>query len=138
MLRANGVGLLHASTMTEVRIVAGTGALLAVSAVLALGLGTLLRRSVTAVTVAIVTIVLPYLLAVSVLPAEAARRLLSVTPAAAFALQQAVKQYPQVDDQYTPATGYFPLSPWAGLAVLVGWTVLVLAAAAVLLRRRDA
>lgn len=138
VLRANGVGLMHTSTLTELRVIAGTGALLAVSAVLALGLGTLLKRSVTAVTVAIVTIVLPYLMAVTVLPVEAGRKLLTFTPAAAFALQQAVKQYPQVDDSYSPATGYFPLSPWAGLAVLIGWTVLVLGAAAVLLRRRDA
>ncbi len=71
------------------------------------------------------------------LPVEAGRTLLSFTPAAAFALQQAVKQYPQVDDLYSPATGYFPLSPWAGLAVLAGWTALVLGAAAVMLRRRD-
>ncbi|GIE88440.1 ABC transporter permease subunit [Actinoplanes regularis] len=137
VLRANGVALLHTTTLTEVRLMVGTGALLAFSAVLALGLGALLRRSVTAVTVAIVTIVLPYLLAVTVLPVEAARGLLRFTPAAAFALQQAVKQYPQVDDLYAPAVGYFPLSPWAGLAVLAGWTVLVLGAAAVLLRRRD-
>ncbi|WP_436532528.1 ABC transporter permease subunit [Actinoplanes sp. HUAS TT8] len=137
ILRANGVALMHSSTLTEVRIVAGTGVLLAVSAVLALGLGALFRRSVTAVTVAIVTIVLPYLLAVSVLPISAARWLLTFTPAAAFALQQAVKQYPQVDGVYSPSGGYFPLPPWAGLAVLAGWTALVLAAAAVLLRRRD-
>ncbi|GAA2875602.1 hypothetical protein Acy02nite_76480 [Actinoplanes cyaneus] len=137
ILRANGVALLQSSATTQVRIVAGTGALLAVSAVLALGLGALLKRSVTAVTVAIVVIVLPYLLAVIVLPVEAARRLLTFTPAAAFALQQAVKQYPQVDDVYAPSAGYFPLAPWAGLAVLIGWTVVILGAAALLLRRRD-
>ncbi|MFI1991758.1 ABC transporter permease subunit [Actinoplanes sp. NPDC020271] len=138
ILRDNGVALLDSSPQTELRVVAGTGALLAVSAVLALGLGALFKRSVTAVTVAIVIIVLPYLLAVTVLPVEAARRLLTFTPAAAFALQQAVKQYPQVDDLYAPSVGYFPLAPWAGLAVLLGWTALILGAAAVFLHRRDA
>jgi len=34
--------------------------------------------------------------------------------------------------------GYFPLAPWAGLAVLCGWTAVAVALALVLLRRRDA
>ena len=34
--------------------------------------------------------------------------------------------------------GYYPLPPWAGLAVLVGYAVAGLAVAAVLLNRRDA
>ena len=38
----------------------------------------------------------------------------------------------------TPATGYFPLAPWAGFAVLCAWTALALALAAFLLSRRDA
>jgi hypothetical protein len=37
-----------------------------------------------------------------------------------------------------PIGGFFPLAPWAGLAVLCGWAALALAAAAFLLRRRDA
>jgi hypothetical protein len=54
---------------TELRMVVGTAALIAVTAVLAVALGTLLRRSAVAVTVVIVVIVLPYILgAASVLP----------------------------------------------------------------------
>jgi hypothetical protein len=138
VLRANGVYVHRAPAATELRVVAGTAALLAVAALLALGLGALLRRSVTAVTTAVVVIVLPYLLAMTVLPAGAARWMLRVSPAAAFAVQQAAQQYRQVDDLYAPANGYFPLPPWAGLAVLTAWAALALAAAAVLLRRRDA
>jgi len=86
-----------------------------------------------------VAIVLPYILAVaSVLPATAGQWLLRVTPAAAFAVQQSLIQYPQVSGQYTPANGYYPLSPWAGFAVLCGYTAVALGVAAVLLRRRDA
>ncbi|MGZ4443739.1 MAG: ABC transporter permease subunit [Nocardioidaceae bacterium] len=138
VLRGNGVYVHPASTPTELRIVAGTAALLAVAAILALGLGALLRRGVTAVTAAVVVIVLPYLLAMTVLPTDAARWLLRISPAAAFALQQATPEYPQVANLYTPATGYFPLPPWAGLAVLAGWAALALGAAAAMLRRRDA
>ncbi len=138
VLRGNGVYVLPASTATELRVVAGTAALLAVAAVLALAIGAVLRRSAAAVAAAIVGTVLPYLLAVSVLPTGAAQWLLRVTPAAAFAVQQSVVQYPQVDNVYTPAAGYFPLAPWNGFAVLAGWTALTLGLAMFLLRRRDA
>jgi hypothetical protein len=83
-------------------------------------------------------VVLPYVLAMTVLPTGAAQWLLRVSPAAAFALQQAAPEYPQVANLYTPPNGYFPLPPWAGLAVLAGWATLALGAAAVMLRRRDA
>jgi len=119
-------------------MVAGTAALLAVAAILALGLGALLRRGVSAVTAAVVVIILPYLLAMTVLPATAAQWLLRFSPAAAFALQQASPEYAHVENLYTPANGYFPLPPWAGFAVLAGWAAIALAAAAVTLRRRDA
>jgi ABC-type transport system involved in multi-copper enzyme maturation permease subunit len=137
-LRSNGVYVHPATTLTELRLVAGTAALLAVAAILALAIGALLRRSATAVTAAIVVIVLPYLLAISALPAGAAQWLLRITPAAAFALQQSTPQYPQVSNLYTPANGYFPLAPWTGLAVLCGYAALTLGLAVLLLRRRDA
>ena len=140
LLRANGNFILPVSALTEVRVVAGTAALLAVAAVLALAVGAILRHSAGAVTAVIVTIVLPYFFAspLSVLPAGVSVWLLRVTPAAAFAIQQSQPQYPQVSASYTPRNGYFPLPPWAGFAVLCGYAVLALGLAAVLLRRRDA
>jgi len=124
---------------TELRIIAGTAALIAVAAVLALALATILRRSVAVVTIMIVAIVLPYLLTVtSVLPAGAAEWVLRLSPAAAFALQQAAPAYHQVQAAYAPGVGYYPLAPWAGFAVLCAWTALALGAAAYLLKRRDA
>ena len=137
-LRGDGVSVLPASTATELRIVVGTAGLLAVAAVLALGLAAVLRRSVLAVTTAVVVIVLPYVLAMTILPTGAAQWLLRVSPSAAFAVQQAAQEYPQVANLYTPPDGYFPLAPWAGFAVLAGWAALALGSAAVLLRRRDA
>jgi ABC-type transport system involved in multi-copper enzyme maturation permease subunit len=98
-----------------------------------------LRRSAGAVTAVIVAIVLPYILAIaSVLPAGTSEWLLRFTPAAAFAVMQSMPQYPQVVASYTAANGYFPLAPWAGFAVLCGYTVLALGLATYLLRRRDA
>jgi ABC-type transport system involved in multi-copper enzyme maturation permease subunit len=137
--RAQDTYVFPVSWATELRVIVGTAALLAVAAVLALALGTVLRRSAAAVTIVIVAIVLPYILSVgSVLPVSVLDWLLRITPAAAFAVQQAATQYPQVTALYSPGSGYFPLAPWAGLAVLCGYAALVLGLAVVLLRRRDA
>jgi ABC-type transport system involved in multi-copper enzyme maturation permease subunit len=139
LAQARGAYVYPVPWPTELRMVAGTAALIAVAAVLALAAGTMLRRSAAAVTVVIVVIVLPYILAAaSILPVGAADWLLRITPAAAFALQQATPQYAQVTATYSPNSGYFPLAPWAGLAVLCGYAALALGLAAVLLRRRDA
>jgi ABC-type transport system involved in multi-copper enzyme maturation permease subunit len=139
LARHKGTYVFPASWATELRVIAGTAALLAVAAVLALALGTMLRRSVTAITLVIVAIVLPYFLGVaSVLPVSVSDWLLRITPAAAFAVQQAAPQYQQVIALYTPGSGYFPLAPWAGFAVLCGYAVVALGLAVVLLRRRDA
>jgi ABC-type transport system involved in multi-copper enzyme maturation permease subunit len=138
VLRNNGVYVHPSSTGTDVRIVFGTAALLAAAAVMAIGLGALLRRSVIAIATAVVVIVLPYVLGMTVLTTNAGLWLLRVSPAAAFSLQQASPRYPQVENLYTPNNGYFPLQPWAGFAVLAAWAALTFVAAAVMLRRRDA
>ncbi|HEV8221656.1 MAG TPA: ABC transporter permease subunit [Streptosporangiaceae bacterium] len=125
--------------VTEVRVIIGTAVLAAVSAVLALAVGTIVRRSAVAVAIVIVTIVLPYFLSVAaVVPSGVADWLLRITPAAGFAVQGPFPRYPQVSALYSVLSGYYPLGPWTGLAVLCGWTALALAGAAVLLRRRDA
>ena len=140
LLHDSGNPINPVGVLTMTRIVVGTAALLAISAVLGLAVGTVLRRSAVAVTVVIAGLVLPYLLAVTpgILPVGAEQWLVRVTPAAAFAVQQSVVPYPQVDTLYAAGTGYFPLAPWAGLAVLCAWTALALALAVFLLRRRDA
>lgn len=129
----------HASTQAEIRMVVGTAAMLAAAAVFALAIATIVRRGAAAVAAVIVAIVLPYILAVaSVLPAGAAQWLARVTPAAAFAVQQTVTAWPQVKASYTPTNGYYPLSPWTGLAVLCLYAAVAYAIAHRLLRRRDA
>jgi ABC-type transport system involved in multi-copper enzyme maturation permease subunit len=139
LLRANGSTIYPASTLTDVRVIAGTAALVAVFAVFTLGVGTVLRHGAGTVTVVITAVILPYLLAAAfpVLPAGAADWLLRVTPAAGFAIKQVIPAYPQVTGSYTPFNDYFPLGPWAGFAVTCAWAALALALAAFLLRRRD-
>lgn len=140
VLRSHGVYLPPVSALTEARVIVGTAATLAICAVLAVAIGTVLRRGASAVAAVIALIAVPYVLTVTipVLPLDVADWLMRVTPAAAFAVQQTVVQYPQVDDVYAPAYGYFPLAPWAGLVVLCAWAVLGLAVAYVALNRRDA
>jgi uncharacterized membrane protein len=72
------------------------------------------------------------------MPPAAAGRLARLTPAAGFAVLNTLVEYPQVDGLYSPYDGYYPLSPWAGLAVLAGYALAALALASIVLRRRDA
>jgi ABC-type transport system involved in multi-copper enzyme maturation permease subunit len=135
--RSNGNALLPISTSTEIRAIVGTAAMIAITAVLALAVGTIVRRGAVAVAVIVVTIVLPLILGLSV-STGISTWLLRITPAAGFAIQQSVTRFSQVSNNYTPNNGYFPLAPWAGITVLCAWTLLAMAIAARLVRRRDA
>lgn len=134
-----GLVLLTAPMLTQVRVIVGTAAVLALAAVFALALGAVLRRSAAAITVAVVTVVLPFLLAgLNVVPADVGAWLLRLTPTAGLAIQQSIPRYPQVATFVSAVQGYYPLSPYAGLGVLCLWTAAALGLAFVLLRRRDA
>jgi ABC-type transport system involved in multi-copper enzyme maturation permease subunit len=134
----SGIFVLASGWPVEAQVILGTGAMLAVASVLALAIGTMLRRSVAAVAAVVVVIVLPYIIGVSgILPATASEWVLRVTPAAAFAIEQSVPQYQQVVGHYGPPD-YYPLGPWSGLAVLCVYAALALGLATWLLRRRDA
>jgi ABC-type transport system involved in multi-copper enzyme maturation permease subunit len=139
MADATGYPLWPEPWPAEVRLIAGTAALVAVSAVFTLAVGTMVRRSAAAVMIAIAAIVVPFFLAfTSAVPASIGDWLLRITPAAAFAVQQSTPRYQQVQAFYQPMDGLYPLAPWTGFAVLCAWAALALAAAAYLLRRRDA
>ena len=140
VLRDHGVYVWPVTALTGARVIVGTAAVLAVASVLALAIGTILRRGAGAVAAVIVIIVLPYLLTVTtpLLPAGPTDWLARVTPAAAFAVQQTLIPYPQVANVYTPSAGYYPLAPWAGFGVLCAWAAAALALAVYLLHRRDA
>jgi len=104
--RADGFSTLTVPPLTEVRVLAGTLLLLAVTAIFALALGAILRRSASVIAIVVAITVLPYILGtVGVLPAGPAEWLLRVTPAAGFAIQQSVPFYQQVMNIYTPPNG---------------------------------
>ena len=125
------------TSQVGVRMVVGTAALLAVTALLALAAGAILRRSAGAITAVIGVVIFPLVLSV-ILPTAPAEWLLRFTPAAAFSLQTSTLRYPQVNTGCIPYHGCYPLAPWTGFAVMCVWAVLGLGVAAYLLRRRDA
>jgi ABC-type transport system involved in multi-copper enzyme maturation permease subunit len=135
----SGQVLLTAPWLTEARVIVGTAAMVAVAAVFAVALGAILRRSAAAITIAVVTVVLPFLLvALNIVPAGVGDWLLRLTPAAGLAIEQSIPRYSQVTTVTSPVQGYYPLSPYAGFAVLCLWAAAALALALVMLRRRDA
>ena len=134
-----GQVLLTVPVLTEARVIVGTAAMLALAAVFATALGAVLRRSAAAITIAVVIVVMPFLLStLNVVPAGVGDWLLRLTPAAALAIEQSIPRYPQVTTIISPVQGSYPLSPYAGFAVLCLWTAAALALALVMLRRRDA
>jgi hypothetical protein len=139
LLLSRGVQILPVTQLTEWRVVLGTAALLAMTAVFALALGTLFRVGVAAIFASVALVVLPYILAFSnVLPLDASRWLLRLTPAAGFSIQQSIPEYPQVIGLYIAQVGYYPLPPWAGFAVLCGYALLALGLGVCRLHRRNA
>ncbi|WP_228011354.1 DUF1349 domain-containing protein [Nonomuraea phyllanthi] len=125
LLRANGNPVQPITVGTELRVIAGYAAFTAAAAVLALGLAALVRRAVVAIGLAVALVVVPYLLATAgVMP-----WLLAVTPAAGFAITQSVPTFAHVDVTPSLIGGYYPLPPWAGLAVTCGYAALAVAAA---------
>lgn len=137
VLRSMGSTVLPTSFPTDLGVVAGAACLTGVVAVLALAIAALLGRAWAAVLVAVAAVVVPYVLAVApLLPDDAARWLLRLTPAAGFSVTQTLREFPQVLAHYAPSTGYFPLPGWSGFAVLCGYTAVLLGLTAVLARRR--
>jgi hypothetical protein len=133
VLAANGSYLFPQSGTDLARVIIGTGLLLGFAAALAVALGMMLRRAAAAVAAGIVLLILP-----GVLGSQSGNWLMRFTPTAAFAIQATLPRSSVVASAYTPPNGYFPISPWAGLAVLAAYTAAVLGAALWLLLRRDA
>jgi len=133
VLAANGSYLFPQSGPGLARVIIGTGLLLGLAAALVVALGAMLRRSAVTVAAGIVLLVLP-----GILGAQTGNWLMRFTPTAAFAIQATLPRSSLVTSAYTPPNGYFPVSPWAGLAVLAAYTAAALTAATWLLRHRDA
>lgn len=118
----------HIGDPGALRSIIGAGIYLAIMGLLALGLGTLIRRTAGAVG-AFVGLVLVLPVFVQALPT---------------ATQSAITKYLPSDagqaligrTKFAPASHL--LAPWTGLAVFCAYTAVVLAAASITLHRRDA
>ncbi|RFS84373.1 ABC transporter permease [Actinomadura spongiicola] len=125
LLRAGGLAPPPLSDPAVLRAVLGTAALMGVVAVLGLAVAAIVRRSAPAITIVLLLLLLPQIVATG-LPLSAARWLERVTPAAGFAVQHTV-------DRFDRAIG-----PWAGFGVLCAYAAVAMLVATWLVRRRDA
>ncbi len=137
ILAANGIYLFPQSGLVEARVIIGTGLLLGLAAALVVALGMILRSGTLAVAAGIALLIVPGVI-VTLLPADSESWLMRFTPTAAFAIQAAQPRSNLVTDAYTILNGYFPVSPWVGLAVLAAYTLATLGAAMWLLRNHQA
>jgi ABC-type transport system involved in multi-copper enzyme maturation permease subunit len=142
VMSTNGNYIFPATPLTVVRVIVGSGLLVALTAVAVLGIGTILRRSAGAILVGVVVFVLPTFTGPGIIgqtsSGGAATWLYRVTPAAGFSMLGLLPRSGLVSYPYTMANGYYPLPPWAGLVVLAAYAAAALFAARVVLRRRDA
>ncbi|TDB75033.1 ABC transporter permease [Actinomadura sp. KC216] len=123
--RSNGLAPPPLSDGAVLRAVLGTAAVLAVVAVLALAVAVIVRRSAPAITIVLMVLLLPQIVATG-LPLSAARWLERLTPAAGFAIQQTVERFDRA------------IGPWAGFGVLCAYAAAAMAAALWQVGRRDA
>ena len=139
VLAANGIYLFPQSAPVTAQVILGTGLFLGLTAILVVALGSILRRSSRAIVAGLVLLIVPGVI-VTLLPADPDSWLMRFTPTAAFATQATLPHSNLVADAYTIMNGYFPISPWGGLAVLAAYTLVALGVAIAmwLLRRHRA
>lgn len=114
------------------RAVLGTALLLTAYALLALGIGTILRHSGATIATGVGVLFLP-LLFLGAFPESFARRIEQCTPLAGMAIQSTTDRMLMAFD----GRSGMPISPWAGLGVAFAWALGALALGFVALRYRD-
>jgi hypothetical protein len=130
ILRGNGYGppsYPHPSVTDwpVLRAIVGTALYLALMALVALGVGTILRRSAGAIALILAIVLIPSI-AGGLMPVETGAWLTRLTPNAGLAVQQTRERF---DDA---------IDPLPGMGVLCAYVAVVLAVALWTLRRRDA
>lgn len=115
------------------RAVVGTALLLAAYALIALGIGTILRHSGATIATGVGLLFLPVLF-LGAFPERIAVRIEQLTPLAGMAVQSTT------DRMLSPFDGRtgMPIGPWEGLGVAFVWALGALAVGYALLRVRDA
>jgi ABC-2 type transport system permease protein len=116
------------------RAVVGTGLLLTAYALIALGIGTILRHSGATIAAGSGLLFLPFLF-VGGLPERLAIRVEQFTPLAGMAIQSTTGRMLSAFDGGDRG---MPIGPWPGLGVAFAWALGFLAIAFVALRNRDA
>jgi ABC-2 type transport system permease protein len=114
------------------RAVVGTALLFTAYAVLALGIGTIVRHSGATIATGTGLLFLPFLF-LGAFPDRIARRVEQFTPLAGMAIQSTT------DRMLSPFDGGYgmPIGPWEGLAVAFAWAFGALAPGYAALRLRD-
>ena len=115
------------------RAVVGTGLLLTIYCLIALGIGTVLRHSGATIATGIGLHFLP-LLFLGAFPERISKRIEQLTPLAGMAIQSTTDRMLSPFD----GRGGMPIGPWQGLGVAFAWALGALAFGYVLLRVRDA
>jgi hypothetical protein len=115
------------------RAVTGTALLLTAYALIALGIGTVLRHSGATIATGVGLLFLP-LLFLGAFPESFARRIEQVTPLAGMAIQSTTDRMLMAFD----GRSGMPIGPWQGLGVAFAWAFGALALGYVFLRYRDA
>jgi ABC-type transport system involved in multi-copper enzyme maturation permease subunit len=115
------------------RAVVGTALLLTTYALIALGIGTVLRHSGLTIAAGIGLVFVPFLF-LGAFPEHISRRIAQLTPLAGMSIQSTT------DRMLSPFDGRLgmPIGPWQGLGVAFAWALGSLAAGYLLLRARDA
>jgi ABC-2 type transport system permease protein len=116
------------------RAVVGTALLLTAYALIALGVGTILRHSGATIATVSGLLFLPFLF-LGALPENLAKRVEQFTPLAGMAIQSTTDRMLSAFDG---TQGGLPIGPWQGLGVAFAWAFGSLALGLVLLRYRDA
>jgi len=116
------------------RAVTGTALLLTAYALIALGIGTILRHSGATIATGAGLLFLPFLF-VGGLPEHVATRVMQFTPLAGMAVQATTGRMLSAFDG---GHGEMPIGPWQGLGVAFAWAVGLLALGFLALRYRDA
>jgi hypothetical protein len=137
LLRANGYeppayAKVSVTDPTAARAVVGTALLLTAYALIALGIGTILRHSGATIATGVGLLFLP-LLFLGAFPESFARRIEQVTPLAGMAIQSSGDRMLMAFD----GGEGMPIQPWQGLGVAFAWAIAALALGLVALRHRD-
>jgi hypothetical protein len=108
------------------RAVVGTALYLTALALLALGIGTIVRGTAVAISLVLGLLLVPAV-AVGLLPERAGDLVQKLSPTAGLAVQQTFERPDNI-----------PAGPWTGLGVAFAWALAALALGLWLVRRRDA